>query len=113
MTGSDDWDEAEHLIRFWDEKVKWAEAGDQTPDGRQTLRVDGVHYVVGHEELGHNEPQFRGFGGRKMVFELFDGTLIESTNIWCQGDIPTVYRDRLPDNARFVPQKITPTFKFE
>lgn len=73
--------------RYWLEKDR--------PD---IVRVKGVHYVIGQEDPLF--PTFmRGFGGRKFRFKMNDGRIIESTNVWHQGEIPEKWKDRLPDNA--------------
>lgn len=94
--------------KFWEEKVRWAENGDEMPaTGRHAAapvaRVDGWHYIV----KPHNTtspPQFLGFSGALFVFEFADGRAITSNDVMCQGEIPAHFRDRLPDNAAIVPQ---------
>ena len=76
---------------FWQEKVEWT-------DG---IRIEGTHYHASSEDV----PQrtiFRGFGGSPHYIEMFDGRLIESRNLWCQGAVPHNWKERLPDNARFL-----------
>ena len=62
----------------------------------QSLRIDGVHYRIAPED----RPGPRGFGGSRFTFVLEDGTQLESSNVWCQGEIPEHWKSRLPDNAR-------------
>jgi hypothetical protein len=46
---------------------------------------------------------FSGFGGRKFRMQRFGSIkIIESNNVWCQGEIPDVWKDMLKDNAKFV-----------
>lgn len=86
-----------HTAIFWLEKVEWR-LGLSSPGGRPVV-IDAVHYVIGPE----NARGSRGFGGRKHVIRLRDtGEIIESTNLWLQGDVPLVFRDLLPDTADFV-----------
>lgn len=61
--------------------------------------VDHVHYVIEPEE---GNPRWRGFGGQKFEIEFLDGRRLCTSNLWCQGDIPTHWQDKLPDNARFI-----------
>ena len=43
---------------------------------------------------------FKGFGGRKFTFQrISDNSIVESCNVWCEGDVPKHFRDRTPDNA--------------
>lgn len=67
---------------------------------KDSLRIDGGHYMVGPEDKSPNV--FRGFGGRRFVIERFTGERIATTNLWHQGIIPEHLRERMPDNARFV-----------
>ena len=64
-----------------------------------SIRIDGNHYVACDE---FSSGGMRGFGGRKFVIEFFNGYVIRSSNLWCQGEITEVWRSRLPDNARFI-----------
>ena len=77
---------------YWTEKVEIQE---------KSLRpaiIDGCHYLIAPEARCH-----RGLGGAyyKIRF-LADGEIVETTNLWVQGDIPKHFRDRLPNNAEFV-----------
>ena len=75
---------------FWDDLLR-------IKDEPTTVRADGKHYVVG-------EPNERwpGFGGSRFVISFNDGREVETCNLWSQGDIPTRFKDRMPDNAKFV-----------
>ncbi len=42
-----------------------------------------------------------GFGGREFRIEFFDGRVLETNNLFGQGEVPERFRDRLPDTARF------------
>lgn len=87
--------------RFWLEKVSWAEAGNRTPEGQHCIRIDGIHYVA---KPGIIKPKgFMGFGGRVMRWLTNSGAVFESNNVWDQGKIPAAFRDRLPDNAQWLP----------
>ena len=99
---SGDWmdDVAEELIsrgvcfqcNFWLEKVEIAKQ-------EKAVRIKGRHYIIGLED-----PQvrmFRGSGGTKFTVSFFDGRVVETTNLWHQGQIPEHFRERLPDNAEF------------
>ena len=86
---------------FWDEKVRWHQAGDATPRGEPTVRTaDGVHYVIGRENVAEC---IKGFGGNPWEVEFTSGPhvgkTIRTTNLWHQGTIPDSYRDRLTPNA--------------
>lgn len=78
---------------FWLEKQAF-----HTPENEHKWCVaDGIHYIVGNE---NSKDYFRGFGGSHVRIHFNDGTVVDSTNLWCQGDIPEGYwRDHMPDNA--------------
>lgn len=61
--------------------------------------VDNFAYMAGDEGAS---AMFRGFGGRRFDFERFDGRRGSSTNMWARGEVPKCFRERLPDNARFL-----------
>lgn len=75
----------------------WLDHIKRTADRR--IVVDGTHYLVG--PVG-------GFGGAKWVIEFFDPTREGFTThqLWYQGTIPSHFRDRIPDNARFIKEKL-------
>lgn len=87
--------------RFWLEKVSWSESGDRTPDGENCIRINGHHFVA-MPGLIPSQP-FMGHGGRIMRWwHVIDG-MRTSNNVWHQGEIPEEFRDRLPDNAYWLP----------
>lgn len=66
-------------------------------------RIDGTHYYI-----RPNDPDspFQGFGGRQFfIYFPNDERTISTRNLWCQGDIPPRWRERLPDNAKFLTQE--------
>lgn len=80
---------------YWEKRI---EADEQFP--HQAVVVDNIHYVVGSEAQPVGAS--RGHGGRKFRIRFFDGRLVTTTNLWHQGPIPPVFRDRLPNNAEFI-----------
>lgn len=100
--------------QFWREKTTWAANGDTVPSRMpgcpddRVARAGGWHYVI--RPMDHTTPpQYLGFGGRHFTFRFTDGQEISSNNVMCQGEIPTHWRDRLPDNAVIVPAEPRPT----
>lgn len=59
--------------------------------------IDGTHYVVGSE----NDSGSRGFGGDKFVIRFHDGTIVTTTNLWCQGEVDDYWKSKFPNNADF------------
>lgn len=71
----------------------WSEIAAKRED---YLIIDGHSFSTGSE----SDP-FKGMGGRLFYIETNDGSKIKTTNLWHQGKIPDVWRDVLPDSARF------------
>ena len=77
-------------IDFWNEQVS-------NKDDTKIVRIDGVQYRVGNK----NQDSFRGYGGREFRIKLSNGEIIETTNLWHNGDIPEEFKELLPNNAEF------------
>lgn len=78
----------------------WGPLAKAADDGRSAI-IGNVHYRIADEPRAGAPDHCRGFGGRPHTIEFFDGRTITTRNLWTQGVIPPVWRDRLPDNARF------------
>ncbi|WP_433235329.1 DUF6197 family protein [Streptosporangium sp. CA-135522] len=77
----------------------WGPGGERDDDDPvKRVVVEGEHYLIVDETCSG----FRGFGGRRFDIEFFDGRTATTWNLWHQGTIPARWRDRYPDNARFV-----------
>lgn len=76
--------------KFWNDIEKEKE---------EHIFINGICYAIVDEPiLG-----LLGYGGRKFKIRMFeDGRVVETNNLWCQGDVPEEYRPRLPDTAEFV-----------
>jgi hypothetical protein len=57
------------------------------------------HYMTGGEG---GPAKWKGFGGQKWIIQLADGKIIETTNLWHQGEIPAHFYDRFPINAKII-----------
>lgn len=66
----------------------------------KSVRVKNIHYMILPDE--HNK-RFSGFGGSLFKIRFHDGTIKETRNLWCQGHISEQWRNKLPDNAEFLP----------
>lgn len=83
---------------FWNEKVE--KYGDGTNDYAKTVAiVNGSHYIF-HPDSP--DTFFTGHGGRQFKIIFHDGRVVQSKNVWHQGDIPQTHKHLLPDNAIFV-----------
>lgn len=76
---------------FWRRKVDIAHFDS-------VARINGTHYRI----VNYNENSEGGFGGRHFKIAFDDGRVVETTNLWCQGEIPEIWKARLPDNANFI-----------
>lgn len=59
--------------------------------------INHMVYTPGTRTTG----EFRGMGGRRFDIEYFDGRKITTVDLWCGGEIPERWRDRIPNTARF------------
>lgn len=64
--------------------------------------INGTHYVIEPDEPGS---YFQGFGGREFTIEFNDGTVVTTHNLWCQSEPGEHWKDKFPDNAKFVDNK--------
>ena len=79
-------------INFWNGMVA-------DKDSPLSVRAHGVQYHIGRED---SKSSFRGFYGRHFVIQFFDSRIVETTNLWMNGDIPERYKSKLLDNAIFI-----------
>jgi hypothetical protein len=92
MKDDKEWEEKEKAFHteFWVEKF-------EMKDSPMVARIDGKHYIIGEED----SKGMRGFDGRQFTIKFFDGTVIVTTNLWHQGEIPSEAEPWLPNNAEF------------
>lgn len=70
-------------------------------DKRRVI-IKGTSYYVG-DDVRDKGFDFAGFGGRQFRLKRFDSDEVVFTrNLWCQGEIPNVFLERIPNNAEFV-----------
>ena len=67
----------------------------------ETARINGWHYRIGKEMPPTYPSHLLGSAGRRFAIVFPDGRVVVTHNLWCQGQIPEHFRERLPDNARF------------
>ena len=63
---------------------------------KDVVRINGIHYVIGDE---NSLSCFRGFDGQRFRVYFIDGRVVETTNLWHQGQIPKEFLEELQDNA--------------
>lgn len=59
--------------------------------------INGACY---HDAEPENCSVFLGHGGQHFSIEMFDGRVIETNNLWYNGEVPTELN--IKDNARFI-----------
>lgn len=70
---------------------------------KRYIRVDGTSYLIGEDNITDLE---RGFCGRAFVIKFNDGTVIKCQNLRLHGDVPSAFKELLPDNAVFITSEI-------
>lgn len=86
--------------------VHWDIESSRKNDTRRII-IDGYCYGVGDKEPTRDAKdrvsgEMWGFGGRRFDIELFTGQRFTTHNLWGGGQIPERFRERMPDNARFL-----------
>ena len=79
---------------FWLDKIK-------NPSSNRII-IHNNHYMNSGRVDKKTARGFIGFGGRDFKIKMDDGIIIETNNLWHQGEIPLRFRDQLPDNAIFI-----------
>lgn len=77
---------------YWLERVN-------RKDVKTQVVVNHNVYQIADE---NSSSSFRGFDGRPFYIEFFDGRKVRTTNLWSNGEIPDEFKDKLPDNAKFI-----------
>ena len=69
----------------------------------QYYRIGGVSYSPSADLPKGASTVGAGHGGTRFAIQPHDGDRFESSNLWCQGDVPEWFKQDLPNNAVFVP----------
>ena len=78
----------------------------QESDPNEYAIIDGESYHFNRKNpVVKGGYDFLGFGGQRFKIRYNNGATYTTNNLWCQGEIPDKYRDRLKDNAVFVRNK--------
>ena len=56
-----------------------------------TLDEDAIIVNQNCYHIGNEDAAFKGFDGKRFKFRMYDGRVIESTNVWHNGKIPDEY----------------------
>lgn len=72
----------------------------------QEIINDKYHLFINHRAYcasKEKNPVFKGFGGAKYKIRKLDtGEIIETDNLWTNGELPEKYWDQVKDNAEFI-----------
>jgi hypothetical protein len=90
------WEKKEFDAYFWAEKVQWLNNNNTDEYNYKVARINGQHHIIGNEGSQH-----KGCGGRKHIIKFKDGKIVETTNLWHQGEIPEELKNILVDNAEW------------
>lgn len=64
--------------------------------------IDGHHYIALPRQDSRSS-RLLGYSGREFVIRRLDSDeLIDTNNLWHQGEIPERFRNQLPDTAEFI-----------
>lgn len=95
------YDLVQRAREIWD---GWVAAGEHDIRGNQVIRCGHTLYTVQPRPPDTYPRAYWGFAGRHWRFRMLStGQVVDTENLFFQGDIPTDYRDRLPDNAEQLP----------
>ena len=85
---------------FWEIHARYLE---KNPDDKTVFIIDHCRYHDGGTVDKSKVGGFLGHGGRNFKIKRYDSEEIYTTNnLWCQGDVPEFFWDRLPNNAEFI-----------
>lgn len=82
--------------KFWTDLLE----EDKQRDPHEWCVINGTHYIIGDENQEGSSAS-RGFGGSKFHIIFDDGYEVDTTNLWCQGDIDEDFIKYFPNNAKF------------
>lgn len=82
--------EDEATKRFWSEKISMR-------NDPNVARINGNHYII-----GGGKGATKGMSGAKHTIQFDDGRVVETDDLWHQGEIPVDFRQVLQDNAKFI-----------
>lgn len=64
--------------------------------------INGHKYQDGGKIDKSTTGGFVGYGGRDFKIEFNTGKIIETNNLWSQGQLPDRFKEKFPDNAKFL-----------
>ena len=87
---------------FWEEQYQTDQEYRKIPEHfSEVIIIDGHHYVA-DTDPSHKKNLYKGIGGAPHLVKFKDGRVEAFDNLWHQGEIPEIFREKLPDNAEFI-----------
>lgn len=87
-----------HSCDLWVDRIAEIATG-----GRAQPVINGTFYGYDPKRPMHGgDKSHLGHGGREFRIRWADGSEVVTNNLWCGGDVPEHFRDRLPNTAEFV-----------
>lgn len=85
---------------FWEVHARDFEEGK---DKGKVFFINGNRYHNGGKIDKNITQGFLGYGGADWIIRIKDtGQIIETNNLWHQGEVPKHFKYRMPDNAKFI-----------
>jgi len=78
---------------FWKDKI-------EHPNPNRI--IVGHSYYIANPYVKRPMNRTKGMDGREFYIRMFDGTLIKTNNLWCQGKIPEHFQQNFPNTANFL-----------
>ncbi len=73
----------------------WLEKMEPTTTGKRIV-IDGSMYFIPNKSIG-----VKGCSGRKFKIQT-ETEIIETNDLWVNGEIPEDFKENFPDNAKFI-----------
>lgn len=86
----------------WFRRIK--ETPSTIADGNVSVIVNHEAYIV-HPFMEGGLKGFVGHSGFIFRFQMNDGTVIRSNNVWTQGNVPEIFWEDIPNNARRITEE--------
>jgi hypothetical protein len=83
----------------------WLEVLDEKDHPRRVFVKGVAYWRKDYRDIPNRDKHVLGFSGSEFRIKMHSGEEHLTNDLWCSGDIPTRFKERLPDNAVFLPLK--------
>lgn len=80
----------------------WLKILNTINDSNRFIINGESYYDDGYKDI--KDKHHLGFGGDYYKIRKNDGSIVETNNLWYNGEIPSIFKDRIKDNAEFIKQ---------